>query len=80
MELSPEYVHQIFSLPPHERYELAQQLLDSIDDSDAANLDKEFLSELRQRREEMLRGEELVVDWRAALSVIEDALPTENPA
>jgi putative addiction module component (TIGR02574 family) len=78
MELSPELVHQVFSLPPHERYQLAHQLLDSIDDSAAADLDQEFLAELRRRREEMVRGEEVVADWRTALSAIENALPAEN--
>ena len=76
MELSPELMHQVLSLPVHERYELAHQLLDSIDDNAADNLDKEFLEELQRRRQEMLRGEETVADWRAALSAIEGSLRT----
>ena len=80
MELSPDLVHLVFSLPAHERYELAHQLLDSIDDKMAVSLDQEFLNELRLRRDEMLRGEEMVADWRAALSRIESSLPAENEA
>jgi Putative addiction module component len=78
MELSPELVHQVLSLPVNERYELAHQLLDSIDDNAADNLDREFLAQMQRRREEMLRGEETVADWRAALSAIESSLPAEN--
>ena len=78
MELSPEFAHQVFSLSPHERYELAHQLLDSIDDSAATELEQAFLTELRRRREEMMRGEELVADWRASLSAIEHSMPSES--
>jgi hypothetical protein len=78
MELSQDLIHQVFALPAHDRYELAHQLLDSIDDNSATNLDREFLTELRQRREEMLRGEGMVTDWRVALSAIEGELPVEN--
>jgi hypothetical protein len=31
-------------------------------------LDQEFLAELRRRREEMLRAEETIADWRSPLS------------
>jgi hypothetical protein len=78
MELSPELVQQVLSLPPNKHFALAYQLLDSIDDRAAADLDEEFLAELRRRREEMLRGEETVTDWRAALSAIDNRLPAGN--
>lgn len=78
MQLSSNLVHQVFSLPVNERYELAQQLLDSIDDAAAARLDEEFVAELQRRREEMLRGEETAADWRLALSEIETFLRAEN--
>jgi putative addiction module component (TIGR02574 family) len=78
VQLSSNLVHQVFSLPVNERYELAQQLLDSIDDAAAARLDEEFVAELQRRREEMLRGEETAADWRLALSEIETFLRAEN--
>jgi putative addiction module component (TIGR02574 family) len=78
MELSPDFMNQVFSLPASERYELAQQLLDSIDEGAAAELDREFLDELRRRRDQMLRGEEIVSDWRGALSSIEGSLSPGN--
>jgi hypothetical protein len=76
MELSPQLMHQVLSLPVQKRFELAHQLLDSIDDNAAEGIDREFLAELRHRREEMLRGAETVEDWRAALSAIESSLRT----
>lgn len=79
MELSSEVIGQVFSLSPQERYELAHHLLDSIDDTAAADLDRAFLEELRQRRDEMLHGNEIASDWRASLSAIEKNLSQENP-
>lgn len=78
MNLSSDIVNQVFSLPPRERYKLAQQLLDSIDDAATAQFDAEFVAELQRRRKEMVCGEETVSDWRAALSAIEGALSTES--
>jgi len=78
MELSSELVHQVFSLPPNERYQLAHQLLDSIDEGANADLDQEFVAELQRRRNEMLRGEETVADWRAALLAIESTMSAES--
>ena len=75
MELSPQIISQVFSLPPHERYELAHQLLDSIDDKAAADLDQAFVAELQRRRNEMVRGEEIAADWRSALLAIETPYP-----
>lgn len=80
VELSPDFVQQVFALPATQRFELAQQLLDSIDDDAAAALDEEFLSEIRRRREEMLRGEQTISDWRAALSRIERDLQSRKQA
>jgi putative addiction module component (TIGR02574 family) len=77
MELSPDLIHQVFTLPAQDRYELAHQLLDSIDEKSAANLDEAFIAELRQRRDDMLRGDEIVEDWRASLSAIENCLSPE---
>jgi hypothetical protein len=74
MAVSSDILNHLFSLPPGERFSLAQQLLDSINDSEAARFDEQLGAELRQRREEMLRGEQLVPDWRAALSEIEQSL------
>jgi putative addiction module component (TIGR02574 family) len=76
MELTPELLHQVLSLPVSERYELAHQMLDSIDDAAATGLDQQFLAELGRRRQEMLQGQETVADWRAALSSIEELLGT----
>lgn len=73
MAVSSDILNGLFSLPPGDRFILAQQLLDSIPESEAAKCDEEFEMELKRRREEMLRGEEIVPDWRAALSEIEGA-------
>lgn len=78
MDLSSDVIHQVFSLPPLERYVLANRLLDSIDDDAAANLDEAFLVELERRRSDMMRGDKVVEDWRASLSAIESTLPSEN--
>jgi putative addiction module component (TIGR02574 family) len=78
MDLSPEIANQVFSLPPGERFALAQQLLDSIDESAMHRLDREFVAELQRRRDEMIRGEELITDWRSALDAIEGSLPLER--
>ena len=69
-------MNQLFSLSPPERYELAQHLLDSLNESAAAELDEELIAQIQTRREEMQRGEQIVPDWRAALSEIEGSLPT----
>jgi hypothetical protein len=74
MSLSSDVMNHLFSLPPGERYFLAQQLLDSIDDTEAAKCDEQFIAEIKRRREEMLSGEGLVSDWRAALAEIEKSL------
>ena len=78
MSLPLDIISQVFSLPASERYKLAQQLLDSIDDASTERFDADFVAELGRRREEMLRGEETVTDWQAALSAIESSLPTES--
>jgi hypothetical protein len=78
MDLSPEITNQVFSLPPGERFALAQQLLDSIDESALHRMDSELIAELQQRRDEMMRGEDLVTDWRNALDAIEGSLPSEH--
>jgi len=67
-------ISQLFSLPAGERYLLAQQLLDSIEDRESERVDGQILSDLLQRRDEMLRGEQIVVDWRIALGEIENSL------
>jgi len=78
MEISRDLIHQVFSLTPQDRYKLANHLLDSIDDGAAAELDQAFLAELARRREEMLRGDEIISDWRASLSAVENGLPPGN--
>jgi putative addiction module component (TIGR02574 family) len=78
MSISSDLMSQVFSLPASERYELAQQLLDSIDETTAAGFDEQFVEELRRRRDEMMRGEETVSDWRASLNAIEASLFSEN--
>jgi len=74
MTLSSAVASQVFSLPATERFALAQQLLDSIDETESARLDDEFVAELKRRRQEMLAGQEIVGDWRAALASIEKSL------
>lgn len=74
MSVSSDILSQLFTLPPSDRYSLAQQLLDSINDSEAAGFNDQFLTELRQRREELLRGDQIVPDWRVALGEIEQSL------
>jgi len=71
MTLSSTVVSQVFSLPIAEPFALTQQLLDSIDETEAARLDDEFVAELKRRRQEMLRGQEIVADWRESLTSIE---------
>ena len=78
MSLSSDIVSQIFSLPAQDRFELANHLLDSIDQREACSLGGDFTAELHRRREEMLRGEEIVPDWRAALAEIENTVRTES--
>jgi putative addiction module component (TIGR02574 family) len=75
MTISNELVNQVFALPPDQRYALAQQLLDSIDDDESSQFDAQFVAELNRRREELLTGVEQSVDWRAALLEIERAFP-----
>ena len=75
MNLSPSIMSQVFALPAQERFELAQQLLDSIDDTTATQLDDDLIAELHRRRDEMLRGEGIISDWRAELDAIELSLP-----
>jgi hypothetical protein len=60
-----------------DRYKLAQQLLESIDDPEMVEFDEPVLSELRRRREEMLRDEEIVPDWRVVLAEMERSLGQE---
>jgi putative addiction module component (TIGR02574 family) len=67
-------MQQVFALPAGERFALAQQLLDSIDDSSAQELDAEFVAELERRHEEMVRGESIVEDWRGAIAEIKESL------
>lgn len=78
MTLPSAVASQAFSLPATERFALAQQLLDSIDEAEAARLDNEFVAELARRRQEMLSGQEIVADWRAALAGIEASLDKED--
>ncbi len=78
MSMTSEILSQLFKLPPLERFSVAQQLLDSIDDSEAAGFDDQFIVELRQRRAEMLRGDQIVPDWRLALVEIEQHLAQPN--
>jgi putative addiction module component (TIGR02574 family) len=73
MSLSSDIMSHLFALPPGERFSLAQQLLDSIDIAEAERCDEQFGAELKRRREEMLRGENILPDWRAALSEIEQS-------
>ena len=78
MSISNELVNQVFALPPDQRYALAQQLLDSIDDEEASQLDAEFAAEMNRRREELLGGVEQSVDWRTALLEIERSFPARE--
>ena len=77
MSLSRDIASQVFSLPAPERFALAQQLLDSIDEKESARLDAEFIGELKRRREEMQQGNEMVTDWTQGLSAIEKSLDKE---
>jgi putative addiction module component (TIGR02574 family) len=74
MSVSADIWSQLFTLPAGERFSLAQKLLDSIDDAEAEQVDEEFLAEIRRRREEMLKGDSIEPDWRAALNEIERSL------
>ncbi|MFO0790667.1 MAG: addiction module protein [Pirellulales bacterium] len=78
MDLAPEVIGQVFALAPQQRYTLAQQLLDSIDEQTASELDREFLADLQQRRNDMLSGNEVVADWQAALLTISQGLMPEK--
>jgi putative addiction module component (TIGR02574 family) len=68
MSITNDLFNQVFSLPPDERYVLAQQLLDSVNDEEAVQIDAQFVAELKRRREELLGGVEGVDDWRVALA------------
>jgi putative addiction module component (TIGR02574 family) len=74
MSISQEIANQVFALPANERFELAHRLLDTIDDSAVAQFDDQFVAELRRRREEMMRGEQVVPDWRGKLAEITGSL------
>lgn len=74
MSISADIWSQLLALPPSERFSLAQKLLDSIDDVEAGKFDEHFIADVRQRREEMLHGESIELDWRSALSQIESTL------
>jgi hypothetical protein len=74
MSISADVISNLFSLPAGERYELAQQLLDSIDAKESEQLERQVLKDLLQRRDEMLRGEQIVDDWRGSLAEIERSL------
>jgi hypothetical protein len=74
MSLSADIITNLLALPPGDRYELAQQLLDSIDANESEQLEHQILSELLQRRDEMMRGEQIVDDWRRSLAEIERSL------
>jgi hypothetical protein len=74
MSISDEIASQVFGLPASERYELAQRLLDSIDETAADQFDAGFLGELIRRREDMIRGEHIVPDWRSALAEIKESV------
>ncbi len=78
MNIAPELSTQVFSLPAAERYELAQRLLDSVDQNDDAVLHQEFVAELRRRRAEMLSGSETIDDWRAAMEEIKISLSVRD--
>jgi hypothetical protein len=43
-------------------------------DAEFEPFDDEFVAELERRRDEMLRGESIVDDWRAAIAEIRDSL------
>jgi putative addiction module component (TIGR02574 family) len=78
MNLPADIMSQVFALPADQRYELAQRLLESIDDPASVEFDEPVLAELLRRREEMLRGEQIVPDWRALLTSIESSLDKER--
>ena len=56
MHLPFDVLGQILAMPAAERYELANCILDSIDDQ-AVDLDDAMREDMRQRREEMLYGQ-----------------------
>jgi len=78
MTVPSDVLNDLFSLPPGERFLLAQRLLDSIHELEAAKCDEEFEMELKRRREEMIRGEEIVPDWRAALVEVEQTISRQS--
>jgi Putative addiction module component len=78
MTISNELVNQVFALPPDQRYALAQQLLDGIDDKEASQFDAQFVAELNRRREELLSGVEQSLNWRTALVEIERSFDAGN--
>lgn len=78
MSMSDELMSQVFSLPASERFELAQQLLDSIDEADAVQVDEEFIAELDRRHQEMIQGKDVITDWRGELDKISASLRQEK--
>jgi hypothetical protein len=65
------------ALPANEKLALARELLDSLPE-DALLFDDEFIDELERRDAEMLRGEQIVPDWRASLEEIRQELQNES--
>ena len=71
----------VFMLPPRDRLALARALLDSIQDDEGLwQLDDEFATEIQRRKTEMLRGEQIVPDWRQSMEEVRLALQQESHA
>jgi len=65
----------VLSLTPGEKLALARELLDGISDDESQwQIDGEFAAELERRKQEMLRGEQIVPDWRASMEQVRQAL------
>ena len=73
-------LQQALNLPPDERYQLAQKLLDSLDGEDLLPDDPEFRAELDRRLKSIEDGTADVVPWEQARENIRAELDRRRAA
>lgn len=79
-ELANAVLQQALNLPPDERYQLAQQLLDSLDAEDLLPDDPAFWEELTRRSDEVHAHPERLVDAKQAIAEMRTELARRRAA
>ena len=67
-------LQQALNLPPDERYQLAQQLLDSLDDAAMSPEEQAHWEEIARRSDEAHAHPERLIPWEQAKAEIEAEL------